>query len=151
MKYSIFLIFLIGIGCNQYTTQESASISTISITHFKNIPEDVDGCACYFSGSRKQFDSSEFLFAAGMDSLGYISINDEILPIHLVKTNREQDVFFDEGKHIDVYEADGYTITIDYQYTKKIGDESNWYKGILKVEDNNRNISKSEFVGECGC
>jgi hypothetical protein len=66
-------------------TQETENTSTtLKLDNFKGIPDEVDGCACYFSETDQKFKNREYLFAAGFDSIGFVSVDNKLVKLKLI-------------------------------------------------------------------
>jgi hypothetical protein len=125
-------------------------MDSLSLDHFKKVPEDIEGCSCYFSETEGKFKSNEYLFAANFDSVAYISLGKKLLKLKLLSTGRNPNTFGDKD-HVDIYRNNNYKITVDIKYKKSTGEETWWNIGTITVEAlDGRKIVKS-FVGECGC
>jgi len=128
----------------------SSTTSKILLDHFKGIPKGIDGCACYFSASDQKFKNKEYLFAAGFDSTGFVSVNNKLVKLKLVSTEKKPDSFGNYD-HIDIYNSDSYKITVDIKYKKSSGDETWWNEGTVTIETKDGEKFVKTFVGECGC
>src|SRR5687768_16492845 len=64
--------------------RESASTtSELTLDDFKAIPDEIDGCACYFSETDQKFKENLYLFAAGYDSTGFVSVHNKLVKLKL--------------------------------------------------------------------
>ena len=132
----------------------AAQIDTLnnvfSLDHFKGFPKDIEGCSCYFSGTKEQSKAGEYIYVADFDSIAYISVNKELIRLKLVSTTREIGTF---GNHDykDVYSNDNYTVTVDVKYKSASGDETWWNEGTITVDRKQESKVTAKFVGECGC
>ena len=134
-------------------TDELESISTtseLSLDDFKGIPDEIDGCSCYFSETDQKFKDEEYLFAAGFDSTGFVSVNNKLVKLKLGSTEREPNTFGDHD-HIDVYNSELYKVIVDIRYKKSSGDEVWWNDGTVTIESKDGEKVTRKFVGECGC
>ncbi len=133
-------------------TQEPENNSTLklSLDDFKGIPDEVDGCACYFSETDEQFKKKIYLFAAGFDSIGFVSVDNKLVKLKLISTEREPNTFGDYD-HIDIYNSELYKVTVDIKYKNSNGDETWWNDGTITIESKDGQEVTKKFVGECGC
>ncbi len=134
-------------------TQEPENTSTtlkLSLDNFKGIPDEVDGCACYFSETDQKFKNKEYLFAAGFDSIGFVSVDNKLVKLKLISTGREPNTFGDND-HIDIYNSELYKVTVDIKYKNSNGDETWWNDGTVTIESKDGQKVTKKFVGECGC
>lgn len=127
-----------------------AATTELSLDDFKGIPDEIDGCSCYFSETDQKFKDEEYLFAAGFDSTGFVSVNKKLVKLKLVSTEREPNTFGDHD-HIDVYNSELYKVIVDIKYKKSSGDEVWWNDGTVTIESNHGEKITKKFVGECGC
>ena len=130
--------------------KESSTIADLSISDFKGIPEDIEGCSCYFSETDQKFKNGEYVFAANFDSIGFISINNKLIKLKLTSTGREPNTFGDND-HKDIYNSELYKVTLDIKYKSSNGEETWWNDGTITVESKEGQKVTKKFVGECGC
>lgn len=134
-------------------TQETEITSTtliLSLDNFKGIPDEVDGCACYFSETDQMFKNKEYIFAAGFDSIGFVAVDNKLVKLKLISTEREPNTFGDYD-HVDIYKSERYKVTVDIKYKNSNGDETWWNDGTLTIESKDGLKVTKKFVGECGC
>ena len=134
------------------TQEDENALKTtkISLDNFTDIPEEIDGCSCYFSETAQQFKNDEYLFAANFDSIAFVSVNKKLVKLTLISTTREPDTFGDED-HIDIYKSDIYTVIVAIKYRESSEDEIWWNDGTIRLESRDGQKVVKEFVGECGC
>ncbi|WP_163410892.1 hypothetical protein [Flavobacterium ajazii] len=130
--------------------KNNSTMSKLSLGNFKDIPDEIDGCSCYFSETEQKFKNDEYLFIAGFDSIGFISVDNKLVKLKLVSTEREPNTFGDYD-HIDVYNSELYKVTIDIKYKNSKGDETWWNDGTVTIESKDGKKTTKNFVGECGC
>lgn len=136
-----------------FQTQQPENTSTtlkLSLDNFKDIPDELDGCACYFSETDRKFKNKEYLFAADFDSIGFVSVDNKLVKLKLVSTGREPNTFGDND-HIDIYNSKLYKVTVDIKYKNSNGDETWWNDGTITIESKDGQKMTKKFVGECGC
>jgi len=153
-NYKLFtiigLFFLFSCNGQSKKSVENTSTFKLSLDDFKGIPDEVNGCACYFSETENKFKKEEYLFAAGFDSIGFVSVNNKIIKLKLVSTGRAPDTFGDID-HIDIYKTDNYKVTVDIKYKNSNGEETWWNDGTITIENKDGEKLTKKFVGECGC
>lgn len=177
MQKQILFTFAIALAlfynCRPDTTNhESTEIDSLSITkeriapavkpkrtldNFTDVPEEIEGCACYYAESEERYRQSEYLFVAGFDSVAFISINDKKLKLKLVSTGREPHSLGDYD-HVDIYRADGYDVTVDIKHVEEEGDsvsqeeDESWYtNGTITIQSESGKKDEIRFFGSCGC
>lgn len=114
-----------------------------------NLPDEIEGCSCYFSETEELFNSRYYFFASDYDSLAFVLIDDEWIELELVSTEREPRTFGDYD-HREIYSNDSYFVTIDMIYKSSSGDETWINTGTIEIETEG-NKTVQEFIGECGC
>lgn len=122
--YSIGLTLILA--CNRQSNENPENILIIpklSLDDFNSIPKEVDGCACYFSETGQKFKNKEYLFAAGFDSIGFVSVNKEIVKLKLTSTARKPNTFGDHD-NTDIYNSEFYKVIVDIKYKNSTGNET---------------------------
>jgi hypothetical protein len=153
------------------TNRESASIDSLSISkkattganrkrildNFTDVPEEIEGCACYYSESEGKYGAAEYFFVAGFDSVAFMSINNTKLKLKLVSTGREP-LSFGDYDYIDVYRTEGYDVTLDIKYVEEERDsvsqeeDESWYtNGTITIQSGDGKREEIIFFGSCGC
>lgn len=139
-----------SIGDITQETETSSTTLNLSLDDFKGIPEEIDGCSCYFSETDQKFENQEYLFVANFDSTGFVSVDKKLVKLKLISTEREPNTF-GEDDHIDIYNSEHYNVTVDIKYKKSSGDETWWNDGTVTIESKDGQKLTKNFVGECGC
>lgn len=122
----------------------------LSMDTFNVTSNEVDKCACYFSASKEDFKNKKYLFAAGFDGAGYISINNKLTKIKLDSTDRKADTCGD-CSYCDYYSSGEYKviITIRDRNTYGSGEVPNFYGGSIEIINREWNKISKWFTGEC--
>ena len=141
--YSIFVILLLII----YSCSEKPKLV---MTSFKDIPQEIEGCSCYFSKDAKLYAKGNYCFASNFDSLAFISLNNKLTKLKLKSSERKPETFGDYD-HKEVYENDTLKVYLDIKYKQKTESEVWKNTGTIKVENSNGEIIIRKFEGECGC
>ena len=134
----------------QEPDENTSTTLKLSLDNFKGIPDEVDGCACYFSENEQKFKNNEYIFAAGFDSIGFVSVDNKLIKLKLISTGREPNTFGDND-HIDIYNSELYKVKLDIKYKNSNGDETWWNEGTVTIESKDGQKLTKKFVGECGC
>ena len=148
-----FMFWGCGQSANRPEAKESIDKSEIALDSFTGIPQEIQGCSCYFSESEESRNEGEYLLLDGFDSVAFISINNSLLKLKLVSTGREP-LSFGDYDHIDVYKADKYTITLDIKYKElpKDDEAEGWFNdGTIVIERNDGQKKVPKVIGFCGC
>lgn len=130
--------------------ENNSKLSKLLLNDFKGIPDEIDGCSCYFSETKNKFKNGEYLFATGFDSIGFVSVANKRVKLKLVSSERKPTDFGDYD-HLDIYHSELYEVTVDIKYKDSNGDETWWNEGIVTIESKDGYKISKKFVGECGC
>lgn len=74
----------------------------LSLDNFKGIPDELDGCACYFSQTDRKFKNKKYLFAAGFESIGFVSVDNKRVKLKFISTGREPNTFGDNDHQFNI-------------------------------------------------
>jgi hypothetical protein len=125
MKTILILSLLISfINCNAQ-----------KLTKINGFPEEIEGCSCYFSENKEDFNNKKFIYLdQHYSGFAFISIDGKLIQIDLEKENKGD-----------------YSVEIEFDKEFQNGDETYWKKGTIKVKLKDGTILSKKFVGECGC
>ena len=119
------VITLIMMNCD--TNQE--------LTTIKGFPDEIDGCSCYFSRNKEEFDNSEFIYLdTYYQGTAFICIDGQQVKINL-----------------DNPETNKYNVKVDFETDTQTGHETWWKTGEITVSTEKGKTLTSPFVGMCGC
>lgn len=135
---------------NDNNPEDEVNEFGFTLDDYKGFPVEISGCSCYFSETSTKFKNEEYLFVADFDSIGLISINQNMEKLKLTSTTRAPDTFGDYD-HVDVYKSENYTVTLDVKYKNLTGSEVWWNEGTILVENKDGKKISKKIVGECGC
>ncbi len=124
--------------------------SKLFINVIQSLPEEIEGCGCYFSSDSADNIDKKFIFVSNYDSTAFISINNRLTRLKLVKSGRDVSLFGDHD-HLAIYESSQYKVTVDIKYLNSNGEETWLNQGTLFVENKSGQSILQKFVGECGC
>jgi len=117
----------------------------ITIDTFSEFPPEIDGCACYFSSDKKEFENKKYIYADDYGDVAFISINKKMTKFKISKTEKIK-----ESRMIQTWISDKYKLTIDRTQIGQV--EETWQqKGTLKLETKDGKIITKNIYGECGC
>ncbi|MCL2131807.1 MAG: hypothetical protein FWH36_05070 [Lentimicrobiaceae bacterium] len=156
MKRNIFFVgILFFISCAGNNRQDDGVLSeqkleiihedtlfNICIDKFTVIPDEIDGCGCYFFISKEDEKSEQYIYVNNFAHLAFMMINGEMVEFELSEHNENNDIYLYKHKNIK----------LKVEITKKEFDEyeiSN-VEGVITIETE-KNIKKQSFVGNCGC
>ena len=112
---------------------------------FTDFPDAIDGCSCYFSTDKTEFEKPNYVYVDDYDKHAYVSINGKMTKFTLVTADTAS-----EKTILKVFANDQYEVTI---YGKQVSqmDETWQYEGTMVVKEiDGKSISKTIY-GECGC
>lgn len=133
-----------------FETSVEPNTKPMLISIFTKVPDEIEGCACYFSKNKEDLETSDFLFAANYDSAAFISINQKLIKLKLISSTRNPGTFGDYD-HVDIYQANGYKVTVDLHYKKSTGDEVWEFTGTLILTRKDGKKAETQLYGQCGC
>lgn len=141
-----------SVDIEHFKLKDKVLETEIKLTSLKEIPKEIDGCACVYSETEKKFKAEEYLIATNIDSIAFISINGKITKLKLVERKTQPNPN-DNKDYIDTFESGKFKVTIKVRAdkTKKEEYESWWSIGTIKIEDENGKSQTKEIIGECGC
>jgi len=123
---------------------------TVSVNTFHGLPGGLQGCACYFSRSLKEFQNDTYLLATDLDSLAYISIDRKIVPLKLIRSSREPQTL-DERDYRNTYSNGVYELQLDVHYKEHTDDEAWWNTGTMRLFFKEIPVYEHTLMGACGC
>lgn len=156
-KLPILILMAILVSCNpkehipsgnsQYTNPIKPSGENTVSLHLQpfDFPEEINGCSCYFSRNKEDFQAGKYIFADDMGKSTYLKINGKMITIPKTDDHIDPENF---SKHIKDSQFD-----ITLKGKKANGDqEALIIEGIITVKDRTSGaVYKSPFYGECGC
>jgi hypothetical protein len=154
LKIYLLLIFtaLCVFGCKNLNNLEKTSSPKaltnvgLVIQPFEKLPEDVDGCSCYFSENIKKFKEGKFIYLDDYSSLAYMRINNRLEKFTL--SSREYPAkSADERK---VWINDNFELILEQTEISQI-DETWQQKGQMILKLKNGKEFRQIIYGECGC
>lgn len=134
---------------NHKNQEESVEMKSLELDNF-GFPEDIQGCSCYFSKSKKMFDNDEYFFVANFDSLAHIKVDKKLIDLKLEMSTREPNSFGDYDRK-EIYKNDIYTVTLKIVYKESSGYETWLNEGTINVDTKDGQHYEHSIFGECGC
>jgi len=129
-------------GENVEKNQSKLNLDTIlRIDTFKDIPDEIDGCACYYFLSKRDETTKTYLFVNDFGRIAFIALNGSIERFDLVDS---------ETKDFFTYRNGPYFLSIKIEKKEEKGDELTSMEGVLTLSFGGRRVVK-QFVGSCGC
>lgn len=115
------------------------------IDRFTEFPDEIDGCACYYSANKKDFVNGSYIYADNHQDHAYISINGKMQLFTLIK---HTDVA--EGYWIKIYANNEYEVTVDSEELWQV-DQTWLQKGNISIKTKDGKKITETIYGECGC
>ena len=138
LKISIITCFSILYSLTSLA--EIKSNVSIEIGSFDSIPSEIDGGCCVFYKYPNKMRNKSYIMVNDLATTAYMMINSHLEEFTLV-SNRK-DVFWYKNKR--------FTLKVTINHTQSKGDNECYkVKGILIVEDCNKNQRKLSFCGNC--
>ena len=125
----------------QEFTSKKDSID-FNLNTFTTIPNEIDGCGCYFYLSKKDEKNEKFIFVNDFANIAFISINNKLLKFVLKEHKEAQNIY--------IYSNGNYVLKVDITEKENEENETSKIKGII-ILSKGKNIIKKEFIGSCGC
>jgi hypothetical protein len=156
MKRIFFLVILMILFVKIYYGQDISSnnfnnknkiltitdSTTIYLESFTDIPQEIEGCACYFFISQEDREKLQYIFVNDWALLAFVKINGQI-----VKFEQQE---YDEKNRVYFYIH--HTDKMKVEITKNIAEdyESVVVEGIITIETEKGHLQQ-KFIGDCGC
>jgi hypothetical protein len=130
--------------------EDKPKAQPITVQNFSKYPDDIDGCSCYFSSNEKAFNQKQYIIATNLDSLAFMTINNQKTKLKLTSSGAEPNTFTNFN-HVEVFGNKDYKVTIDIKY-KKSTDSEVWIdEGTITITRKDGQKLLTKFYGECGC
>jgi hypothetical protein len=122
--------------------EEQQQKDSISLNTFTVIPDEIDGCSCYFYLSKLDEKKGNYILVNDFASTAFIYINNKLEKFQLKDHKENSTNYF--------YSNSLYDLKIEITKKERSGNESSMIKGVIKVTKDKSSIQKP-FVGSCGC
>lgn len=138
LKISIITCFSILYSLTSLA--EIKSNVSIEIGSFDSIPSEIAGGCCVFYKYPNKMRNKSYIMVNDLATTAYMMINRHLEEFTLV--SNQKDVFWYKNKR--------FTLKVTINHTQSKGDNECYkVKGILIVEDRNKNQRKLSFCGNC--
>ena len=135
--FVVVTILLSAISCS--------SEKEIGIDRFNDFPDEINGCACYYSANKTDFIKGSYIYADNYQEHAYVSVNGKMMLFTLLSTT---DV--SEGYWVKTYSNSEYVLTVDSFEVWQVN--QTWLqKGIMTLTSKDGKTIKETIYGECGC
>lgn len=109
---------------------------------FTNIPNEIDGCSCYFYESKNDENNEKYILVNDFANIAFVSINGS-LERFLLKNHVD-------NSNIYTYENGNFILEIFLIQKEYQNNEASSVKGYIKLS-RGKTIVKKEYIGSCGC
>lgn len=107
-------------------------------------PPEVDGCSCYFSKNKEDFENEKYIYIDDYGKTAYIKMDNKLHKIAMKNDDFDPENFQKEIKNEDQ------SIKISGKKVKEL-EEVMMFKGTMEVKLKNGKKSTVPIYGECGC
>ena len=122
--------------------QGDDSIHVIQMSSFTDIPDEINGCACYFSVSQEELKNGVYIFVNDFASLAFVKIKGELKRFELQS--------HDEGNNTYHYLYKEETMEVKIINKTTCEDGSELMEGIITINMKDGTI-KQKYIGKCEC
>jgi hypothetical protein len=128
-------------GYRNNSETDTIMINKMNVTTFKNIPKEIEGCACYFYKTIKG-KNKEYLMINDFAETAFISVDGKIIAFTQIDSNQQDRIY--------IYSSGNYKLIT--RVLNKIDDENETrLEGIMEVYQDEVLKYRSYFVGTCEC
>lgn len=135
--YGLSLLSVLLISC--------ADEKAITLDRFSDFPEEIDGCACYFSANKEDFIEGNYIYADTYHENAYISINGKMIQFTLKSYTDIKENYW-----VKRYTNEKYEVTLESKEIWRV-DETWQQKGTMTIKSKDGKTIKETIYGECGC
>jgi len=145
--FTIILMFMFVCTQAQINAPKANVVDSVLVLEtFTDIPDTIEGCGCFFSASRADYESDIYTLVADMAELAFVKINGKMVVFNLLSRSKD-------GR-ITRYSSDNYKMTVKILKVVSASDEneaeSELYQGVIIIDGLQKHCKQS-FYGLCGC
>ncbi len=119
------------------------TLNQINLETF-GFPAEVNGCSCYFSKNKEDFDQEKYIYIDDYGNNAYLKIDGKTVKIKM----KEGD--FDPDNFSKVIENEEISVTIQGKKVNEL-EEVMMFEGTMTVENKKGEKTITPIYGECGC
>lgn len=119
------------------------TLNQINLETF-GFPAEVNGCSCYFSKNKEDFDQEKYIYIDDYGNNAYLKIDGKTVKIKM----KEGD--FDPDNFSKVIKNEEISVTIQGKKVNEL-EEVMMFEGTMTVENKNGGKTITPIYGECGC
>ena len=119
------------------------NLNQINLETF-GFPAEVNGCSCYFSKNKEDFDQEKYIYIDDYGNNAYLKIDGKTVKIKM----KEGD--FDPDNFSKVIKNEEISVTIQGKKVNEL-EEVMMFEGTMTVENKKGEKTITPIYGECGC
>lgn len=119
------------------------TLNQINLETF-GFPAEVNGCSCYFSKNKEDFDQEKYIYIDDYGNNAYLKIDEKTVKIKM----KEGD--FDPDNFSKVIKNEEISVTIQGKKVNEL-EEVMMFEGTMTVENKKGEKTITPIYGECGC
>lgn len=147
----IFIISCISNNCNVYSqnaiSKQKNEKVNFEIKKFTNLPNEIDGCACYFYLSKQDESKGKYIFVNDFANVAFIFINKKLEKFKLTKSTNHNTIYYYSNNTYDVI----IRILKNNNSNNEVEEEDSDMTGTMDVLSKKGSKITKKFVGSCGC
>ncbi|HOF16813.1 MAG TPA: hypothetical protein PLF32_08365 [Bacteroidales bacterium] len=122
--------------------QKHDTTKKIHLESFSDLPDEIDGCSCYFSISQEDLESERYIFVNDFAALAFVKIEGKLIRFELQNHDEKRNIYY------YIHNDDTMKVEIIKKITNK--DEAVVIQGLITISTV-KGCIKQKFTGECGC
>lgn len=107
-------------------------------------PAEVNGCSCYFSKTKEDFDQEKYVYIDDYGNSAFLKSNGKTVKINMEEGD------FDPENFNKIIKNEEFTVTIQGEKIKDM-QEVMMFEGKMTVENKKGEKTITPIYGECGC
>ena len=119
------------------------NLNQINLETF-GFPAEVNGCSCYFSKNKEDFDQEKYIYIDDYGNNAYLKIDGKTVKIKMKEGDFDPDNFSKVIKNEEV------SVTIQGKKVNEL-EEVMMFEGTMTVENKKGEKTITPIYGECGC
>ena len=118
---------------------------TVDVAVYTEYPEEIDGCACYFSKTATELKAGQYIFMTNYEKKAYMTLDGKMRVFDLIDSKDGAN-----GKLTETWKNENYDMVVTSSETGQI--DETWQKiGSISIQTKDKNATVIKVVGECGC
>ena len=131
---------------SSYCQQPNNKETKLEFEVFKEIPSEINACACYFSKSEMDYNSNEYIFVNDFAKYAFIKLNGEIEKFERIENSDKQ-----TENTYRIYKNGDLTLQIELTKKTPMGEEISRLFGTMILTNSKGLKVTMDFFGTCGC